>query len=103
MRALTDVSDVLWNYCDVKCTYLERYFPNTDFLVGTFRNKQDGSTVGACYIKNILGKLVPWNHEANNQFYSDLCGNTDIDFAKDTDNYELVKLEGEGIGNNVSF
>ena len=27
LKRLTAVSDVLWNYCDVKCTYLERYFP----------------------------------------------------------------------------
>lgn len=26
-------SDLTWNYCDMKCTYLEKYNPGKDFVV----------------------------------------------------------------------
>lgn len=26
-------NDSRWNYCDLKCLYLERYYPNKDFVV----------------------------------------------------------------------
>ena len=38
-RSLTEVSDVLWNYCDFKCIYLERYYPDKDFVVLKFKKK----------------------------------------------------------------
>lgn len=28
--------DAGWNYCDIKCTTLEKYVPEVDFYVATF-------------------------------------------------------------------
>jgi hypothetical protein len=30
------LGDVAWGYCDLKCTYLEKYYPQSDFVVIPF-------------------------------------------------------------------
>ena len=56
------ITDVKWNYCDVKCLYLERYHPDLDFVVLIFQPLNDPSTtVGACYVKQIIGIYSLWN------------------------------------------
>ena len=59
MAALAQISDVLWNYCDLKCLYLENYYPNYDFVVLIFSHKDSitptntlgDQKIAACYIK----------------------------------------------------
>ena len=35
-RDISFITDINWNYCDLKCLYLEKYHNNTDFVVVTF-------------------------------------------------------------------
>ena len=39
MGDLSRISDVLWNYCDFKCLYLETYYPEYDFVALIFSTK----------------------------------------------------------------
>lgn len=42
--------DVAWNYCDMKCVYLETLAPSTDFFVLTFETSLgDFKKISACY------------------------------------------------------
>jgi len=43
-------SDSRWDYCDLKCLYLERYYPNKDFLVLVLTAPLR-ETFSACYVK----------------------------------------------------
>ena len=38
MSTLSHISDVLWNYCDLKCLYLETYF-DYDFVALIFSRR----------------------------------------------------------------
>jgi len=70
---LSDITDVTWNYCDVKCTYLEVLFPAHDFVVIYFKSKQDNDQFGVCYIK-IKETYFIWNQLVQNSFYKKTCG-----------------------------
>ena len=43
-------NDSRWNYCDLKCLYLERYYHNKDFLVLVLTAPLR-ETFSACYVK----------------------------------------------------
>lgn len=44
------LSDLAWNYCDLKCLYLERYYPTADFAFITFNAGTFKPNFGACYV-----------------------------------------------------
>ena len=68
MVDLARISDVRWNYCDLKCLYLEKYY-DYDFLTLIFskkssispENKKGDHSIAECYIKEITGYYVLWN------------------------------------------
>ena len=57
-----------WNYCNLKCLYLENYAHNTDFVVVTFTNPLR-DTFSACYVKTQTGYIL-WNKVMSNKFFS---------------------------------
>lgn len=93
------VSDVRWNYCDLKCLYLERYHPNLDFVVLIFQPiKNAEESIGACYVKQDTGIFSLWNTVIYNSFYNDICGKDNIDYNAEKDKYKLIQAVGEGKG-----
>ena len=38
----------------------------------------------------MVGEMVPWHTQAHNQFYSQLCGNTETDYLHSPD-YKFEK------------
>jgi hypothetical protein len=45
-------NDFKWNYCDLKCLYLEKYNPEKDFVVIVF-TAMFKDTFAACYVKTL--------------------------------------------------
>ena len=43
-------SDDTWNYCDLRCLYLERYYPMYDFCFIIFSQTSKKPDFGACYV-----------------------------------------------------
>lgn len=65
-------NDYKWNYCDLKCLYLQKYYPEKDFVVlvlgATFKE-----TFAACYVKTLLGYTI-WNKVISNDWFEQYCG-----------------------------
>ncbi len=57
--------DYAWNYCDMKCLYLERWHTGKDFVFITFTQSTFKPNFGACYVvdKDATGKktYTLWN------------------------------------------
>ena len=74
-KSLISFSDQFWNYCDLKCLYLERYYPSADFLVINFKDTSSAESItgisnfGACYVKDSKGNYALWNTVAQNTFF----------------------------------
>lgn len=67
-------ADYGWNYCDIKCTSFEKYYPAIDFYVINFREAAYKPDFSACYAKSPTGYITLWNEVAKNDFYDRLCG-----------------------------
>jgi hypothetical protein len=72
-------NDYSWNYCDLKCLYLEHYAQNIDFVVLVLTAPLH-DTFAACYVKTSDGYTL-WNKVISNTFYEDYCGNDYKDWA----------------------
>lgn len=66
-------ADVAWNYCDLKCLYLENYYPNTDFVVINFEEAAYKPNFAACYVRSASGYSL-WSTIASNAFFEENCG-----------------------------
>lgn len=56
----TPYADVAWNYCDLKCLYLEQLKPNTDFFVINFQDVVYKPDFSVCYGKAEGGTTKIW-------------------------------------------
>lgn len=78
VEAMKPGSDKDWNYCDLKCLYLERYYPVYDFCFITFTQQQAKPNFGACYVVKATSagskSYGLWNSVATNAFYDTYCG-----------------------------
>lgn len=66
--ATSDVpyADVAWNYCDLKCLYLESIYDHVDFYVANFKDAMYKPNFSACYAKLEGGAPQLWNKVAHN-------------------------------------
>ena len=94
-------SDVAWDYCDLKCLYLENYYPNTDFVVLNFEEAAYKPNFAACYVRSANGYSL-WNTVASNTFYEENCGEDNEDYAASSD-YRIISKLGEGRGAHISY
>ena len=68
-------ADVAWNYCDVKCTTLEKLKPGYDFYVINFKDAVYKPNFSACYAKSVTAPTpVLWNKVVSNDWYEKNCG-----------------------------
>jgi len=68
-KKLSEITDITWNYCDFKCTYLEVGWPIYDFVVAYFKNIQNNNEItGSCYVKD-NGDYHLWSSVVKNKFY----------------------------------
>lgn len=71
--------DYSWDYCDLKCLYLEHYSEDKDFVVLVF-SALFRDTFAACYVKSPDGYTL-WNKVIVNTFYEKHCGQDEKDWA----------------------
>ena len=92
-------SDTRWDFCDLKCLYLQRYYPNKDFvvLVLTAPLRQ---TFAACYVKTESGYTL-WNKVVTNTLYEKICGKDYKDWAN-MGKFTIKGVYGEGVGNEIA-
>lgn len=78
------LSDSAWNYCDLKCLYLEHYFSGNDFCFITFSQSIIKPNFGVCYVvkTDSSGKksYALWNTVATNKFFDEYCGKETEDY-----------------------
>ncbi len=100
------LADTAWNYCDLKCLYLERYYPGKDFIWMEFSESVFKPNFGACYVANGAAKNL-WNTVATNNWYETYCGKEFQDyFAKSTGSdakYEVKGTYGVGVGKQEPY
>lgn len=105
------LSDLAWNYCDLKCLYLERYYSTYDFAFITFNAGTFKPNFGACYIikTDAAGAktYALWNSVATNAWYDTNCGKETEDYyalSQGTSaKYKVESIEGEGKGVEVTY
>ena len=63
-------NDRKWNYCDLKCLYLENY-SDQDFVVISFKEHGYRPDFAACYVKTEkeANSYVLWNQVIQNKFF----------------------------------
>ncbi len=106
-RDLAEITDILWNYCDLKCLYFESVVPK-DFVVMTFRIKLTKEEFQACYVNDHQdqedeAQYRLWNTLVSNPFYEHICGKETVDYLEASQHYRLIKLEGVGIGTEIFY
>ena len=94
-------ADISWNYCDLKCTYLENYYPDKDFVVMEFEEAAYKPNFAACYVQTSNGYAL-WNTVAKNSFFDDNCGGDSDDYASNSE-YKIISKEGDGRGTPISY
>lgn len=95
-----------WNYCDLKCLYLEHYYPGVDFVYINFA-ETGKPNFAACYIRKVtpvgLVSFVPWNTVASNSFFNLYCGQETANYYALSQGssavYSVRSIRGVGIGN----
>lgn len=95
-------ADVAWNYCDIKCTSFEAYYPNVDFYVIDFKGPVYKPNFSACYAKTVGGTPQLWNKVASNKWYDTNCGDDSEDYLNNKD-YSQVASAGVGIGAAIVY
>lgn len=91
--------DYSWNYCDLKCIYLENYYPDKDFVVVVF-SALFHDTFAACYIKN-GEEYTLWSKVVSNSYFEKNCGSDYKDWMH-TGDYNIDKVYGIGIGTKLN-
>ena len=105
------LADIAWNYCDLKCLYLERYYSTYDFAFITFNAGTFKPNFGACYIikTDAAGAktYALWNTVATNTWYDNNCGKETEDYYALSQGanakYKVESIEGEGKGVEVTY
>jgi hypothetical protein len=105
------MADTAWNYCDVKCLYLEKLSPANDFVFIGFTESVFKPNFGACYaVKNVGGKKTYelWNKVVTNAWYEEFCGKETEDYYALTQGaspkYKLDgTIQGEGKGVEADY
>ncbi len=106
------LSDVAWNYCDLKCLYLERYYPASDFAFLTFSQSIFKANFGACYVIKVdpatnAKTFALWNTVATNSWYETYCGKETEDYYAlslgASPKYKVESIEGEGKGVETDY
>lgn len=109
------LGDVAWGYCDMKCTYLEKYYPLNDFLVINFSESTLKPDFAACYVaimKNGTTSYALWNTVAKSTYYEKNCGGGDKAELEDyyaqtlgsNPKYKVLPpLEGVGVGTEILY
>lgn len=92
-------SDADWNYCDLKCLYLEKYYPDKDFVVLVLTAPLR-DTFAACYVKTSEGYTI-WSKVVTNPFFEKYCGEDSQDWANMGD-FQIKGVFGAGIGTEIS-
>jgi hypothetical protein len=109
-------ADTNWGYCDMKCTYLERYYPGNDFVVIPFSESTLKPDFAACYIAKtgVNGtSYALWNTVATNSYFEVNCGGGK-DQKESEDYYQLTQganpkykvsgpILGQGIGTEIDY
>jgi hypothetical protein len=106
------MGDVAWNYCDMKCTYLEKYYPGSDFVVIPFTESAIKPDFAACYIASTSATgtttYALWNTVAKNTYYDSNCGGDSEDYYAGTQGaspkYKVSgTILGVGIGTEITY
>lgn len=98
---LAKITDITWNYCDLKCLYLENYLPNADFVVLKFNKVDTLEQYADCYVAQPHG-YVHWSKMIKNTMYSQICWDQQgIDMIAQPADYQLTSVEGQGIGAQI--
>lgn len=105
------LSDLAWNYCDLKCLYLERYYTGQDFVFIGFSQSVFKPNFGACYVvtRDASGNktYALWNTVATNSFFDTYCGKETEDYyalSQGNDpKYKVEGIEGEGLGTEADY
>lgn len=106
-------ADKAWGYCDMKCTYLEKYYPGNDFVVIPFSESTFKPDFAACYVaksSNGTTTYALWNTVATNSYFETNCGGD----KKEEDYYALTQgdkpkykvsgnILGVGIGTEIVY
>lgn len=109
--------DIAWGYCDMKCTYLERYYPGYDFVVIPFSESTIKPDFAACYAALVSGGVTSyklWDTVATNNYFEKYCGSGDANTKEAEDYYALTqganpkyKISGDilgvGIGTEINY
>ena len=95
-------ADVAWNYCDYKCTTLEKLVPGVDFYIINYRESSVKPNFSACYGKTLTGAVKLWNTYTSNAFYEEQCGGDSEDYLTNS-KYTKLSEEGVGIGTLFSY
>lgn len=72
-KDLAKITDINWNYCDLKCIYLENYLDGADFVVLNFVEIGSNSKFADCYVAT-NSSYDHWSVKINNSMYSRICG-----------------------------
>lgn len=106
-------ADIPWGYCDMKCTYLEKYYTTHDFVVIGFTESVVKPDFAACYVAtpSLTGgntTYALWSTIAKNIYYDDNCGKDDEDYYKLTQGanpkYKVSgPILGVGIGTEINY
>jgi hypothetical protein len=109
--------DIAWGYCDMKCTYLEKYYPGMDFVVIPFSESTIKPDFAACYVAVLNAGVTSyklWDTVASNTYYEANCGSGDANKKEEEDYYALsqganpkYKVNGDilgvGIGTEINY
>ena len=94
-------ADISWNYCDLKCLYLENLYEGKDFVVINFEEAAYKPNFAACYVRTSHGYAL-WNTVAQNSFFEENCGGDTEDYAASSD-YTITSKEGQGRRAQISY
>ncbi|CAM6006378.1 unnamed protein product [Sphagnum balticum] len=103
-------ADIAWNYCDLKCLYLEQYNPGKDFVVISFTQSIIQPNFAACYVQTVQGSKttnVLWDDATSNSYYEANCGGETEDYYElslgNNPKYTVTGTQGVGIGTEITY
>lgn len=97
-------SDTAWNYCDMKCTYLEKYNPGKDFVVIPFTESTFKPDFAACYVVSTNGtsQYTLWSNVTQNAYYEKNCGGDTEDYYANSQGANAkYKVSGDILGQGI--
>lgn len=91
-------NDKNWDFCDLKCLYLQHYAQDKDFVVVVL-TAPFHDTFAACYVKTSQGYTL-WSKVVTNNFYEQNCGKDYKDWAN-IGEFTVKGVYGIGIGKEI--